>query len=357
MHQVCLNFRDDSWMGYVEATIPTSNIALYSAPAEQVTSTKDVLDGKSGVYILLRNNRSVYVGESDNLYSRLSQHLKDTSPFMHFVAITSHDNFLAKGEIRYLEGLFIERFKQNLSPGLRSCENVMSGRYELPPFRTDIMTIFFKYASELLDVIPINKILQASTNDADHKQEEDSVADASKDILDCEVSERAKAFQKIPAEYRLCLREMGILSPEDLSSVSLHEIRRCKDLGQKGFSVVCKFIDTHNVPLLPNARKANDMFDEKAAKISAWLADTDESLICARMLFEKALNQFGKPTKKDSNEIHEIMRRTVTGWKLHPNKNGKARCGSYGVQICYVRDNYHPIDEITSKLKKETDLC
>lgn len=92
--------------------------------------------------------------------------------------------------------------------------------------------------------------------------------------------------------------------------------------------------------------------DSREGIIQEWLDNTNEAIVCVPMLFEKALNQFGKPTKKDSNEIHEIMRRTVTGWKLHPNKNGKARCGSYGVQICYVRDNYHPIDEITSKLKE-----
>lgn len=92
--------------------------------------------------------------------------------------------------------------------------------------------------------------------------------------------------------------------------------------------------------------------DSREGIIQEWLDNTNEAIVCVPMLFEKALGQFGKPTRKDSNEIHEIMRRSVTGWKLHPNDCGRARCGSYGKQICYVRDNYHPIDEITSKLKE-----
>lgn len=50
------------------------------------------------------------------------------------------------------------------------------------------------------------------------------------------------------------------------------------------------------------------------------------------------MEEFGKTSRKISNENHEIMRRQIKEWVMHPNENGKARCGKYGKQVCYVRD-------------------
>lgn len=61
--------------------------------------------------------------------------------------------------------------------------------------------------------------------------------------------------------------------------------------------------------------------------------------VCVREIIDKALGmQFeGNPSRKLVNEIHAIMGNQVRGWMLYPmEKNGKARCGEYGVQKCYV---------------------
>lgn len=78
--------------------------------------------------------------------------------------------------------------------------------------------------------------------------------------------------------------------------------------------------------------------DVRDGIIQEWLDNTNEDIVCVPMIYKEALEEYGKPTRKISNEIHEIMRRSITGWKLHPSANGRARCGKYGYQICYVRD-------------------
>lgn len=86
--------------------------------------------------------------------------------------------------------------------------------------------------------------------------------------------------------------------------------------------------------------------DLRIGLLQEYLDNTDKTLVCVPMLYNEALNEFGKPTLKVSNEIHEIMRRNIDGWKLHPNKHGKTRCGAYGKQICYVRENYNALDTL-----------
>ncbi len=88
--------------------------------------------------------------------------------------------------------------------------------------------------------------------------------------------------------------------------------------------------------------------DSREGIIQEWLDTCGKDLVCVPMLYEQALGEQGKPTRRTSNELHEIMRskKAIHGWSLHPNKHGKARCGNYGYQICYVRDaEPDPIDE------------
>lgn len=83
--------------------------------------------------------------------------------------------------------------------------------------------------------------------------------------------------------------------------------------------------------------------DSREGIIQEWLDTCGEDLVCVPMIFERALGELGKPNRRISNELHEIMRskKIIKGWSLHPNKNGKARCGKYGFQVCYVRDDSH----------------
>ncbi|MFV0527739.1 MAG: VapE domain-containing protein [Lachnospiraceae bacterium] len=79
--------------------------------------------------------------------------------------------------------------------------------------------------------------------------------------------------------------------------------------------------------------------DVRVGIIQEWLDTSDMSRVCVAMLFEKALgNANEKPSKYESTELHSIMTNSITGWtKLTNSNGGRARCGGYGVQICYER--------------------
>ena len=47
-----------------------------------------------------------------------------------------------------------------------------------------------------------------------------------------------------------------------------------------------------------------------------------------------ALQENGSPTKRDANEIAEIMRFSIVGWRKADNPRA---CGAYGRQKCYER--------------------
>lgn len=88
------------------------------------------------------------------------------------------------------------------------------------------------------------------------------------------------------------------------------------------------------------AESHREVYEEEDARegiIQEWLNGTDAQFVCVPMIFEKALQEYGRPSRRESNEIHEIMRRKITGWTIYPNNGGKARCGSYGKQVCYIR--------------------
>lgn len=79
--------------------------------------------------------------------------------------------------------------------------------------------------------------------------------------------------------------------------------------------------------------------DPRVGYIQHFLENTDEKYICVAMLHELALdNEFTKPSRRESNELHEIMENYITDWRRVQNSNnGKRRCGKYGLQICYER--------------------
>lgn len=79
--------------------------------------------------------------------------------------------------------------------------------------------------------------------------------------------------------------------------------------------------------------------DVRIGIIQEWLDHTHEEYVCAAMLFEQALgNECQKPSRRDSNDIHDIMLHSITGWKKVENEiGGRKKLKKYGVQICYER--------------------
>lgn len=93
--------------------------------------------------------------------------------------------------------------------------------------------------------------------------------------------------------------------------------------------------------------------DVRVGIIQEWLDRTSEERVCVAMIFEDALGGEGrKPSRYESNELHSIMTNSISGWERIRNSNGgRAKCGKYGSQICYVR-----IEEEFKKVSEDSEL-
>lgn len=84
-----------------------------SQPGCQTTS-------RTGIYVLIGDDlndptkKQIYIGESDNVSTRLQQHAKDASKdyWDHTIVVTSKDENLSKAHVRYLENRLIGLAKQ-----------------------------------------------------------------------------------------------------------------------------------------------------------------------------------------------------------------------------------------------------
>lgn len=73
----------------------------------------------SGIYFLFGDSAQevdypqVYVGEAENVYSRLTTHIKEKEFWNEVIVFSSKDDNLTKAHIRYLENRMIDLMKQN----------------------------------------------------------------------------------------------------------------------------------------------------------------------------------------------------------------------------------------------------
>lgn len=81
----------------------------YKIPRTYINQCSDRKDlGKTGVYFLIGRNdetdvEQVYIGEAENILSRLKQHLSEKDFWTECVVFVSKDNNLNKAHIKYLE--------------------------------------------------------------------------------------------------------------------------------------------------------------------------------------------------------------------------------------------------------------
>ena len=76
--------------------------------------------------------------------------------------------------------------------------------------------------------------------------------------------------------------------------------------------------------------------DSREGIISAFLENTTADRVCIPMISYEALNGSKTPSKREVNELHELMR-GMAGWTIYEKAGGRALCGEYGKQTCYVR--------------------
>lgn len=82
--------------------------------------------------------------------------------------------------------------------------------------------------------------------------------------------------------------------------------------------------------------------------IQEWLDKScPHDRVCVSMIWKEALKRdYEKPSRRDINEIHEIMKNNIRGWCAV----GKQRIDGFGIQRCYDREKGALPDEGWEKL-------
>ena len=91
-------------------------------------------------------------------------------------------------------------------------------------------------------------------------------------------------------------------------------------------------------------RNASTPEDPRVGMIQAWLDETDEDLVCSKMIYDEVISTGSdKPSKYELNTISEIMNLSISGWDrfrgVHgTSKDNKYRFPSpYGMQRAWQR--------------------
>lgn len=82
--------------------------------------------------------------------------------------------------------------------------------------------------------------------------------------------------------------------------------------------------------------------DSRIGVIQNWLNLLEEEVdrVCTAMIYQKALGYGDSqiPDRRTNRDLHDIMQNSIVGWKKYDGTgDGRAHCGSYGKQVCYVR--------------------
>lgn len=96
--------------------------------------------------------------------------------------------------------------------------------------------------------------------------------------------------------------------------------------------------DNPNIGLIQGYLDGREEEARELARREDRAPDLSELRVCATELMEKALGvtDYQRQSKFLINEVHEIMQNKISGWARYPKGKGRARCGEYGVQRCYV---------------------
>ena len=97
--------------GYIMCELSNWNGRVYKISRNKLIEFSKRNDAENtGVYFLFGKNEdnhdTVYIGETENIFSRLKQHLNDENYWNDCVVVISKDNLLNKAHVKYLENKF-----------------------------------------------------------------------------------------------------------------------------------------------------------------------------------------------------------------------------------------------------------
>lgn len=112
---------------------------------------------KSGVYFLLNKDlKQVYIGETDNVARRLFEHERSKDFWDHVCIVTSKDQNLTKSHIRYLENRLISLAKNNEIYTLENGNNGSQTIMQLPKPDMADMEYFLSQIEMILPVLGLD---------------------------------------------------------------------------------------------------------------------------------------------------------------------------------------------------------
>jgi hypothetical protein len=150
--------------GLIKVTLLGWTVTIFTAPKGRHQELKQTDEAKRpGVYILAgsseieTNKEMIYIGESDDLWERLDQHIGDPEKefWQRTVIITSSDDSLTKAHVRYLESKLVNiAFERGQTSGRT---DVVNGNIPKPAYLhpSDISLMDQKFLPGLEILLPI----------------------------------------------------------------------------------------------------------------------------------------------------------------------------------------------------------
>lgn len=170
---VKIYLKDGSINGYAEAELLNWNAKAIRVPRSLIDKDKLTKLELAGVYFLFcvdeDNNKSVYIGESDNIAKRLKQHLRMSASgkesFYWNMALVFVGEQLNKTYVRYLEHRLVEI---TLMSGNYSClTKTTSPNVTIPDSDRDVMEEFINNMHIIISNLGYNVLDVAESADKD----------------------------------------------------------------------------------------------------------------------------------------------------------------------------------------------
>jgi hypothetical protein len=166
--------KDGTVTGIKFGEVVNQTIQSISCPRLRIGELNDYLEAKRpGVYFLFgqdeeTNEPKAYIGEAENVYDRLQNHIANKDFWNEVIFFVSKDENLTKSHVKYLESRLIQiAFSTKRYKIENSNQSQLSS---LPPADRDAMEEFLTYVKLLIGVLG-HKLLESVTTITKKKEE------------------------------------------------------------------------------------------------------------------------------------------------------------------------------------------
>ncbi len=148
---------------------------ILRAPRSKLKDLFEELNMCYGVYILLNaENGNIYIGQSENLFTRLEQHGRNDKKdeFTDVIVIKTSNNSLTAGHILYLESRLIQIANETKRTNTNSKKPIK----RLPLADKDDMETFIQNLQVILPVMGLDFVLPVTTKSGDKLEQDTTVS-------------------------------------------------------------------------------------------------------------------------------------------------------------------------------------